>query len=141
MAQNAALIPWTINPAIANAGVYQTFPELAALPRNTAEASVHGVNGLVNFTTRPNKVFGLTARYRFNDHRNLTPMFDAVEYVRFDAVPEDHRRFFEDLLPYHRSVDCVCTHAGLDQLSKDKLMPRTSRSAHRDNGGIAPPVT
>jgi hypothetical protein len=89
MSQNEALIPWTINPAIANATVYQQFPELAALPRATAEASVHGMNALVNFTSRPNRLFGLTARYRFNDHRNLTPMFDAREYVRFDAVPEE----------------------------------------------------
>jgi putative beta-barrel porin MtrB/PioB len=69
--------------------VYASFPGLANLPRSTAEASVHGVNGLVNFTTRPNRFFGLTARYRFNDHRNLTPMFDAAEWVRFDAVPEE----------------------------------------------------
>ena len=89
MQQDDALIPWTINPAIANASVYRTFPGLAALPRSTADASVHGVNGLVNFTTRPSKLFGLTARYRYNDHRNLTPMFDAIEYVRFDAVPEE----------------------------------------------------
>jgi len=39
----------------------------------------------------------------------------ALPYAPFfDAVPEDHRRFFEDLLPYYRSVDCVCMHAGLD---------------------------
>jgi MtrB/PioB family decaheme-associated outer membrane protein len=89
MNQNDALIPWTINPAIANPSVYASFPGLATLPRNTAEAEVHGVNGLVNFVTRPSRYFGLTARYRFNDHRNLTPMFDAREYVRFDAVPEE----------------------------------------------------
>ena len=89
MSQNEALIPWTINPQIANASVYRNFPELASLPRPTAEAEVHGVNGLVNFTSRPNRYFGLTARYRFNDHRNLTPLFDAREYVRFDAVPEE----------------------------------------------------
>jgi hypothetical protein len=28
-------------------------------------------------------------RYRYNDHNNETPHFDAVEYVRFDAVPEE----------------------------------------------------
>ena len=88
MNQNDTLIPWTINPAIANAGVYHEFPGLASLPRATAEAKVHGVNGLVNFSSRPNRYFGLNARYRFNDHKNLTPMFDAREYVRFDAVPE-----------------------------------------------------
>ncbi len=89
MNQNDALIPWTINPVIANAGVYATFPGLASLPRATAEARVHGLNAAFNFTSRPNNVFGLNMRYRFNDHKNLTPVFDAREYVRFDAVPEE----------------------------------------------------
>jgi len=89
MNQNDALLPWTINPVIANPTVYKTFPGLAALPRNSAEASVHGLNAMFNFTSRPNSFFGLAMRYRFNDHRNLTPEFDATEYVRFDAVPEE----------------------------------------------------
>ncbi len=88
MSQNDALIPWTINPVIANAAVYKTFPGLASLPRDTAEATVHGLNAMFNFTSRPNSFFGLAMRYRFNDHRNLTPEFDATQYVRFDAVPE-----------------------------------------------------
>ena len=53
-----------INPAIANSAVYAKFPGLQSLPRGTAEADVRGINGLINFTTRPNNVFGLTARYR-----------------------------------------------------------------------------
>jgi MtrB/PioB family decaheme-associated outer membrane protein len=89
MNQNDALIPWTINSAIANPSVYASFPALASLPRATAEAKVHGLNGAFNFTSRPNTFFGLNMRYRFNDHRNLTPTFDAREYVRFDAVPEE----------------------------------------------------
>ena len=89
MNQNDALIPWTTNSAINNAGVWATFPGLKALPRATAEASVHGMNAMFNFTSRPNRYFGLRMRYRFNDHKNLTPEFDAVEYVRFDAVPEE----------------------------------------------------
>ncbi len=89
MSQNDTLIPWTINPVIANATVYKTFPGLASLPRSTAEASVHGMNAMFNFTSRPNNFFGLAMRYRFNDHKNLTPEFDAIEYVRFDAVPEE----------------------------------------------------
>ena len=32
----------------------------------------------------------------------------------FDCLPPDHIRFFEDLLLYHQTVDCVCTHGGLD---------------------------
>jgi MtrB/PioB family decaheme-associated outer membrane protein len=89
MNQNAALIPWTINPVIANPTVYASFPGLGALPRSTAEANVRGYNAAVNFTTRPDPLWGLTVRYRYNDHENRTPIFDATEYVRFDAVPEE----------------------------------------------------
>ena len=89
MNQNDTLIPWTTNPAIANAGVYQTFRGLASLPRSTAEAKVHGLNGSFNLTSRPNNFFGINMRYRYNDHKNLTPVFDGREWVRFDAVPEE----------------------------------------------------
>jgi MtrB/PioB family decaheme-associated outer membrane protein len=89
MRQNDTLIPWTINPVIANAAVFSAFPGLASLPRSTAEAAVDGLNGMINFTSRPNRYFGLQMRYRFNDHKNLTPIFDGREYVRFDAVPEE----------------------------------------------------
>lgn len=89
MNQNDALLPWTDNGAINNAAVLALFPGLKALPRATAEASVHGLNAMFNFASRPNRYFGLRMRYRFNDHKNLTPEFDAVEYVRFDAVPEE----------------------------------------------------
>lgn len=89
MNQNEALIPWTTNALVNRATVLAAFPGLARLPRETAEASVHGVNAMFNLTSRPNRYFGLRMRYRMNDHRNLTPEFDAVEYVRFDAVPEE----------------------------------------------------
>ncbi|MBI3490916.1 MAG: MtrB/PioB family outer membrane beta-barrel protein [Acidobacteria bacterium] len=80
MTQDDPLIPWTINPVIS--------PLMKALPRQTAQAKVGGINGLFTFTSRPNNFFGLSMRYRFNDHQNLTPEFDATNYVRFDAVPE-----------------------------------------------------
>lgn len=89
MSQNDPLIPWTTNSVINTPAVLAAFPALRQLPRATAEAEVHGINALFNFTARPNRYFGLRMRYRFNDHRNLTPEFDAVEYVRFDAVPEE----------------------------------------------------
>lgn len=89
MKQNDALIPWTSNQVIASPAVYQGFPGLAQLPRDSAEAEVKGVNALLNYTTRPNRHFGLNMRYRYNDHRNRTPIFDAIEYVRLDAVPEE----------------------------------------------------
>ena len=89
MKQNDTLIPWTINPVIAQPLVYAAFPELASLHRDTAEAEVRGLNALFNFTTRPNRYFAFTMKYRYNNHDNRTPEFDAVEYVRFDAVPEE----------------------------------------------------
>ncbi|MGC4086173.1 MAG: MtrB/PioB family outer membrane beta-barrel protein [Vicinamibacterales bacterium] len=89
MNQDDELLPWTDNTAINNATVLAQFPGLRALPRATAEAKVHGLNAMINLTSRPNRYFGLRMRYRFNDHKNLTPAFDAVEYVRFDAVPEE----------------------------------------------------
>ena len=89
MSQDDPLIPWTINPVIAgNPATLAAFPNLAGLPRATAQASVDGVNGILNLTTRPNRRVGFTARYRFNNHVNNTPTFDGTQYVRFDAVPE-----------------------------------------------------
>ena len=32
----------------------------------------------------------------------------------FDSVPREHLRFFEHLRPYHQSLDCLCTHGGLN---------------------------
>ncbi len=32
----------------------------------------------------------------------------------FDTIPEDHLRFFEDLLPYCHTPDCLCVHGGVD---------------------------
>jgi MtrB/PioB family decaheme-associated outer membrane protein len=87
--QNDTLIPWTINPVINSPSVIAAFPHLAQLPRDTAEAKATGVNTLLNFTTRPHNDFGLNVRYRFNRRDVQTPIFDATEYVRFDAVPEE----------------------------------------------------
>jgi len=87
--QNAALIPWTINSVILTPQVLAAFPGLAHLERPTAEGSVHGYNAVVNLNSRPNRYVSFNAKYRFNDRKNLTPVFDAHEYVRFDAVPEE----------------------------------------------------
>ena len=32
----------------------------------------------------------------------------------FDCVPAEHIEFFENLRLYHQTVDCVCTHGGVD---------------------------
>ena len=88
MSQNDALIPWTINPVINTPAVFAQYPNLAALPRSTAEAKVHGVNAVINLSSHENRHVGFEAHYRYNDHVNTTPLFDATQYVRFDAVPE-----------------------------------------------------
>ncbi len=87
-AQNAALIPWTINPVIANAATYAFFPGLAALPRATTEAKMAGILGTFNFTTRPARWVSLNARYRYSDRKDRMPEFDGGNTVRFDGVPE-----------------------------------------------------
>lgn len=87
--QNDELIPWTTNAVINQPAVWAVFPELASLERTTAEAKVRAVNALMNFSSRPTKMVGITAKYRHNTHANMTRPFNAVEYVRFDAVPEE----------------------------------------------------
>jgi MtrB/PioB family decaheme-associated outer membrane protein len=87
--QNDELIPWTINSVINQPVVFAAFPHLAALPRSTAEAEVQGINALINLNSRPMRRVSFNVRYRYNDRDNQTPAFDATEYVRFDAVPEE----------------------------------------------------
>ncbi len=89
MSQNDTLIPWTSNAVINQPVVWEAFPELAELERATAEAKVRGVNGQVNLSSRPNRTVGFNVKYRHNNHTNFTRLFDATEYVRFDAVPEE----------------------------------------------------
>ncbi len=87
MTQDATLIPWTINPVIADARVYALFPGLATLDRSTAQADVRLTNASLSFSTHPTRYFGLTAKYRYFNRDDRTPVFDATDYVRFDAAP------------------------------------------------------
>jgi MtrB/PioB family decaheme-associated outer membrane protein len=87
--QDEDLIPWTINSLINSPTVIAAFPRLQDLPRPTAEAEAKGINALLNFNSRPYRRVGFTVRYRYNDRDVQTPTFDAREYVRFDAVPEE----------------------------------------------------
>jgi MtrB/PioB family decaheme-associated outer membrane protein len=88
--QDDTLIPWTINPVISSTpAVLAAFPHLTQLPRSTAQAEARGVNTLINLSSRPSRRANVTVRYRYNDRDVQTPTFDATEYVRFDAVPEE----------------------------------------------------
>jgi MtrB/PioB family decaheme-associated outer membrane protein len=92
--QNDTLIPWTVNSVINSPQVIAAFPHLAQNPRATAEAQAKGVNTLINFSSRLEDRINLTVRYRYNRRDVTTPVFDATEYVRFDAVPEENPEGF-----------------------------------------------
>lgn len=92
--QNDTLIPWTTNSVINQPIVYAAFPHLASLPRATAEAKATGVNTMLSFSSRPVSTVNINVRYRFNNRDVRTPVFDATEYVRFDAVPEENEEGF-----------------------------------------------
>ncbi len=106
---DAALIPWTINPVINSAAVLASFPGLQHLERSTAEAEVRGINAQFALNSRPNTMFSYNIRYRYNDRDNRTPMFDAVEYVRFDAVPEETGGETEPYSIKHNQFDATAT--------------------------------
>jgi hypothetical protein len=88
--QDEDLIPWTINSVINTPAVLAAFPHLVQLPRATAEAEAKGVNTLISLSSRPVRMVNFTVRYRYNERDVQTPPFDATEYVRFDAVPEEN---------------------------------------------------
>src|SRR6185369_10038738 len=73
---------------------FAAFPHIAQLPRTTAEAEARGINTLVNMSTRPWSPASITVRYRYTQRDVRTPIFDATEYVRFDAVPEENPEGF-----------------------------------------------
>lgn len=87
--QDAALIGWTTNPVIANSTVYASFPGLRSLPRDTADLHVNYQTMTANISSRPHKDLTLAARYRYNGRSDFRRPFDAIEYVRLDAVPEE----------------------------------------------------
>ena len=50
---------------------------------------VNYITATMNMNSRPHKYMTLIARYRYNSRNDFTRPFDAVEYVRMDAVPEE----------------------------------------------------
>ena len=80
--QNEALVPFTINTAIA------PLNDLSSLDRARAEAKANLGAATLNFVTRPSRSFNINGRYRFTRFDNKTPHFERTEYVRFDQVRE-----------------------------------------------------
>lgn len=117
MKQDDQLIPWTTNTNIANSAVYALFPKLAMLPRQSAEAEVKGVNVQLAATSRPMDNVAIDLRWRYNDHKNHTPSFDAHEYVRFDAVPEETGSATHELNITRNTVEAGVTYSALRNTS------------------------
>ncbi len=76
--QNAALLPFTINTAIAP----------IPLDRATADAEARITNLNVNFVSRPTDIVWFNVRARRYDYDNRTPVFQIPQYVRLDQVLE-----------------------------------------------------
>ena len=102
--QDEALIPWTINPLINTPAVLAAFPHLRELPRSTAQAEAKGINTLIALSSRPQRRINVNVRYRYNERDVQTPTFDATEYVRFDAVPEEIEEGFSEQFDNSRHI-------------------------------------
>jgi len=111
--QDDALIPWTTNSSINTPATYAAFPGISQLPRDTARMYVNYATGTANVSSRAIKDVTVTARYRFNSRSDFTREFDAVEYVRFDAVPEETGGPTEPFSWNRNTVDVDATYTGL----------------------------
>ena len=89
--QDEALIPWTTNSGASHdPGGVRGVPGAgrAAARHGPDPRELHDRHGERELAARI-KNLTLTARYRYNGRSDFTRPFDAVEYVRFDAVPEE----------------------------------------------------
>ncbi len=73
--QNAALIPFTVNAALAN----------IPLDRPTADTQARVTSMNYSFNSRPANMVSLTARYRTYDFDNRTPIFHVRNTVAYDT--------------------------------------------------------
>ncbi len=92
LTSNDALIPFTIN-TVMQPGTTLKLSDgskwtAVAPERATSQADVRLTVGTFNFSTRPNRYFGLTAKYRYSNWDNRTPIFHNPYNVRFDGAPE-----------------------------------------------------
>jgi MtrB/PioB family decaheme-associated outer membrane protein len=111
--QDEALIPWTTNSSINTAAVWAAFPELAELPRESAQMRVDYATATGNVSSRAIRNVTLTGRYRFYSRNDFTRPFDAVEYVRFDAVPEETGGESEPYAINRNTIDVNAAFTGL----------------------------
>jgi hypothetical protein len=74
---------------------------------------VNYTTGTANVTSRAIRNLTLTARYRFNSRNDFTRPFHAVEYVRFDAVPEETGGVSEPFNINRNTLDLSAAFTGL----------------------------
>jgi len=113
--QDNELIPWTTNTQINNEATWAAFPELRELPRETSNMHVNYVTGTANVSSRAIKHLTLTGRYRHNSRTDFTSEFDAVEYVRFDAVPEETGGITHALNISRNTFDADASFTGIER--------------------------
>jgi hypothetical protein len=111
--QDAALIPWTTNSSINNQATWAAFPELAQLPRDSAQMRVNYTTGTFNVSSRAIRNLTLSARYRYNSRSDFTQPFHGIEYVRFDAVPEETGGISEPFGINRSTLDLTAAFTGL----------------------------
>jgi len=81
--QDAALVPYTINTALA------PLNNVSSLDRTNADARANLGAATLNLLARPSRVVSLQGRYRFARFDNRTAHFERHEYVRFDQTIEE----------------------------------------------------
>ena len=74
---------------------------------------VNYTTGTMNVSSRAIKDVTLAARYRFNSRNDFTHEFDAVEYVRFDAVPEETGGATEPFNINRNTLDLSAAYTGI----------------------------
>lgn len=115
--QDERLIGWTTNPVIANSVVYASFPELARLPRDTAQIRVGYTTATASLRSRLHDDITVSARYRYNGRNDFTRPFEAVEYVRMDAVPEESGGVREPFSIDRNTFDVDAAYSGISHAS------------------------
>jgi len=74
---------------------------------------VNYTTGTMNVSSRAIKNVTLAARYRYYSRSDFTREFDAVEYVRFDAVPEETGGASEAFNINRNTLDVSASYTGI----------------------------
>jgi len=129
--QNQALLPNTINTALVS----------NPLERPTAEAKADITSGLVGFSSRPVQSLYFTARYRYYDYANKTPVFTNTATVADysagaleESEPASMKRQTFDLDGSYSAFKYVGFNAGYSHDSDDRtfrVIPHNSENTAR----------